>query len=119
MRRLLFAAAVGLAVAWPAAAQKPGEAVLTPFTVAEPYRDAEAKDVLARNAVAQMYRNLFDIDVTNAADLARMGKEYAVYRAFKDTFGCYRLNIMACSRWTVRPGGPSGGSVVAKPKWTR
>jgi hypothetical protein len=119
MRRLVLAAAVGLAAAWPAAAQQPGEAALTPFTVADQYRQAEAKDVLARNAVVQMYKTLFDIDPANAADLARIGKEYAVYRAFKDSFGCYRLNVMACSRWTVRPGAPSGGSIVARPTWSR
>ena len=112
MRRILFTVAIGVVWTVSAAAQQPGEIVVAPHTFAAEYQALTNKDAYTRNNLLQLYKNLFEFDLMNVQDRDRFGKEYAVFRAFKDSFGSYRLNVMANSRLSVRPGTPAGGSVT-------
>ena len=119
MRRFLFALALGILAAGPATAQQPGEIVLTPHTLAEEYQLLQSQDAFMRNGVIRTYKESFGIDLENTQDRARMGKEFALYRGFKDSFGAYHLNILTQCRMSARPGAAAGGSVIGFTKRAR
>src|SRR5260221_13172209 len=112
MRKSFFALAVGILAIRSATAQQAGEILLTPHTLAEEYQKLQTQDAVTRNGVLRSYKDAFEFDLANAQERERYGKEFALYRAFKDSFGCYRLNMLTQCRLSARPGAPAGGSII-------